>query len=198
MDCHQNRIQRHQHLPLVRLFTKFRLHTSRESKNLDRLFNERLDTAAYGKLIRMSIRNAGFTYTKPYLRRHMPQLSDEDRTELAESINNAAWIYDNIGMIQSNLIQVSPYTTIDIRRLSMTDLYQAKDLSWCHQYAELLKGRGKRKPDELAYTEDQFNDLVNAVMQHPCFTAVDGDPSCVRSLGGRLQRTLLKRMRHDF
>ena len=195
--CHQNRIERHQQLPLDRLFTKFKRHPSRESQNLDRIFSERLDTATYAKLIRMAIRNAGYTYTKPYLKRHMPHLSDDERSTLAESINDAAWIYDNISEIQSNLIQVRRDVEIDIRRLSMTDLYQAKKLSWCYRYAEIMRGKGK-KPEHLVYTEEQYNDFVNHVMQHPCFAAVDGDASCVASLSGRLSRSLLNRMRHDF
>ena len=165
---------------------------------MDRLFSERLDTATYAKLIRIAISNEGYTYTKPYLKRRMPRLTKDERDTLAESINDGAWIYDNIAEIQSNLMQVRRGgVEIDIRRLSMTDLYQAKTLSWCYKYADLLKGRGK-KPNNLAYTEEEFNDLVTTVMQHPCFAAVNGDASSVASLGGRLQRTLLNRMRNDF
>ena len=197
VDCHRQRLERFQDLPLDRLFLKFKLQPRRESKALDIVFNETLNAAAYAKLIRLAINNIGFQYTKPYLNRYMRHLSDEERKVLAESINDAAWIFDNIATIQENFVQVRKDVDVDIRRLSLSELYQAKNQWFCHWYANMLASKAK-KPDELAYTVDDFNIMVETMMQTTCFQAVDGDPTRVASLIGKLGQAVLQRMRHDF
>ena len=73
---------------------------------------------------------------------------DKEATTLARTINNAVWVYDNFKKITHNL--TLECKEIDIRRLSLHQLYLAKDLSWCLAYQEQMKGR-INKPKHLDY-----------------------------------------------
>ena len=48
--------------------------------------------------------------------------------QMANILNNACWVFDHAEKIQGNL-RACP--SIDIRRLSLQQLYLAKNLSWC-------------------------------------------------------------------
>ena len=193
--CHQERLQRHRNLSLDMLFRRFEFHPERESEILETLFGEVLDSAAFGKLIKDEIqRTTMYTYVLPYLKNTAPfnQMEKTDREKLAAKINNAAWVFDNIATIQSNLVQVRSDVTIDIRRLSLHSLWKAKELVWCHDYANKIAERSK-KPNELAYTEDQYQDLLALIRQNPCFQEVSNNPTQATSLMARLQRDLVRR-----
>ena len=197
--CQVDRLQPYQGVPLGVLIRRFNLHSVREDRCMDQLFEELLQTSAYGKLIKLRIQRET-PYSKPgnffkYSDRFQ-HLTDEERKALAKKINEAAWIYDNIETIDNNLSLVRQDANVDIRRLSMAQLYSAKDLNWCHRYAATLARKGK-KPETLSYSDEQFNVLIEKVMTDPCFRAVDGDPTKVASLGARIQGTLLRRMRKD-
>ena len=115
---------------------------------------------------------------------------------MAERINESAWIFDNIVIIDDNLSLVRQDVNIDIRRLSLNQLFRAKNLNWCHQYAASL-ARKSNKPANLLYSDEQFELLMAKVMTDRCFQAVDGNPTNVASLGARIQGALLRRMRKD-
>ena len=118
-------------------------------------------------------------------------MEKKDRERLATQINNAAWVFDNIATIQSNLIQVRSDVTIDIRRLSLHSLWKAKDPVWCHDHSNQIAERSK-KHTELAYTEDQYQALLASIRQDPCFQEVSDNPTQASSLMSRLQRDLVR------
>ena len=195
--CQETRLRRCQDMPLEVLIAQFNLQNIREDRSLDELFEEVLQTSVYGKLIKCAIQR-DTPYSKPgnYLKhsRRFLHLTDDEKRSLATKINEAAWIYDNIDTIDSNLAMVRKDANVDIRRLSMSQLYSAKKLNWCHQYAASLANKSN-KPANLSYSDEQFNSLIAKIMADPCFQAVNGDPTKVASLGARIQGTLLGRMR---
>ena len=159
------------------------------------LFSEVLNTAVYGKLIKVQIQETSlYTYVLPYLKNTEPflHLEKKERESLASKINEAAWVYDNIAIIQFNVAQVRADVSIDIRRFSLNQLYKAKDLVWCHNHANMIARRSKR-PNYLAYSEDQYQDLLATIRQHPCFREVHDDASQASSLLFRLQKDLVRR-----
>ena len=79
---------------------------------------------------------------------------------------------------------------------SLNQLFRAKNLDWCHQYAASL-AKKSNKPAILLYSDEQFNLLMAKIMTDPCFRAVDGNPTKVASLGAHIQCALLGRMRRD-
>lgn len=198
--CQGRRLQTSQHMSLEALLGTFKLHKVREDRCLDQLFEEVLQTSAYGKLIKLAIQRET-PYSKPgnffrYSDRFQ-HLDQKHKKELAKNINDAAWVYDNISEVAYNFDLVRKDAEVDIRRLSISQLYHAKDLNWCHQYAASLAIRGK-KPENVSYTDDQFNILLQKIMEDDCFKAVDGDATNVASLGARIQTTLLRRMTKDL
>ena len=186
-------------MPLGNLIAQFQLHTTREDRCLDQLFEEILQTAAYGKLIKNAIQRET-RYVKPgnYFRHseRFRHLEEEQKRTLAQRINESAWIVDNIEVIDDNLSMVRPDVNIDIRRLSLNQLFRAKNLDWCHQYAASL-AKKSNKPANLLYSDEQFELLMAKIMTDPCFQAVDRNPTNVASLGARIQTALLRRMRKD-
>ena len=152
------------------------------------LFEEVLKSVAIAKAFRVRAeQETGYRQMK----RHLMYLgvSSEDATGLARTINNGVWVYDNFRRISNNLMMECP--DIDIRRLSLHQLYLAKDLSWCLMYQEQLRGR-KNKPNKPDYDEASFNDLVNTVQKHDAFLSVSDDPKRIAALMTRLQKKILE------
>ena len=110
-------------------------------------------------------------------------------TTLARTINNVVWVYDNFEKITHNL--TLECKEIDIRHLSLHQLYLAKDLSWCLAYQEQKKER-KDKPKHLDYDEDDFNDLVRTVGNHDVFKSVSDDPRRLTALMSRMYKKFLE------
>ena len=111
-------------------------------------------TEAYDKTIRNSL--AG----KPYriaaeresgykkLKRHFQWLGYgvEDDKKMSNKLNNASWVYDNLEKIWDNL---KSCTNVDIRHLTLKQLYLAKNKSWCLLQEEISKERVRKSDDPL-------------------------------------------------
>ena len=100
------------------------------------LFKEVLKSVAIAKAFRINAeRESGYKQMK----RHLVFLGieSEEATSLARTLNNAVWVYDNLQRITNNLMLECP--DIDMRRLSLHQLYLARDLSWCLMYREQKK-----------------------------------------------------------
>ena len=197
--CQSTRLLRYQDMPLGILVAEFQRHDVREDRCLDELFEKILQTATYGKLIKINIQR-DTPYSKPgnYLKHSIrfQHLNEDEKKTLARKINESAWIFDNIETIDDNLSLVRQDADIDIRRLSINQLYRAKNLNWCRQYAASLASKSN-KPANPSYSDEQFNTLIEKIMTDPCFQAVNGNPTKVASLGSHIQGALLRRMRKD-
>ena len=68
-------------------------------------------------------------------------------TKLARRVNNSCWVYKNFNKISQN-VQSCPL--LDIRRLSLKDLYLAKSIHWCLARQELTRKR-LRRPADLGF-----------------------------------------------
>ena len=114
---------------------------------------------------------------------HLDVATDHTRT-----INNAELVYDNFKGIADNLMVCSD---IAIRRLSLHQLYLAKDMSWCLVYQEQFQGQ-RKKPRLLDYDEEAFDDLLKCVEGHEAYRAVSDDLKRSTALISRLQKKLLE------
>ena len=75
---------------------------------------------------------------------------------MADALNDAWWVSNHFEKIQQNLM-VCP--SIDIRRLSLQQLYLAKNLSWCLMMEENSKAKQK-KPRQPLYDNEEFTELL--------------------------------------
>lgn len=187
-DCHALRREQYSGDNLEVLRRKFVNSERNEEVILQNLFCEVLDRTAIAYEFKRKMKEAeGYTYPKPYFKNHLGY-TEETAESLAKEVNQAAWVYDNLHKILNNINQ---FDNIIISRLSINQLYFARELSWCYQYSENQKGRGK-KPEELVYTEQDFKDLEGLIRSSPAYLSLDKDPRLITAMMRRLQRSLLK------
>lgn len=186
--CHSARLNEYSNMDSRTLLNKFNACKRKERKLLTDLFGEVLKTVAIAKAFRVQAeQETGYKQMK----RHLLSLGihPDLATDQARIINNAVWVYDNFKRITDNLMVCSD---IDIRRLSLHQLYLAKDMSWCLVYQEQLQGQ-RKKPKLLDYDEEAFDDLLKCVEGHAAYRAVSDDPKRATALISRLQKKLLER-----
>ena len=70
--------------------------------------------------------------------------------QMADALNNACWVFDHFEKIQENL---RAFPSIDIRRLSLQQLYLAKNLSWCLMIKENSKAKGEKSEEFMEWLE---------------------------------------------
>ena len=167
---------------------KFVVSERNEEVVLQDVFCEVLDRTVIGyELKRKMKETAGYIYPNRYLKHHLGY-TEETATSLAKEINQAAWVYDNLHKILDNIYQ---FDNINICRLSLNQLFFAREMSWCYQYSENQKGRGK-KPQEPVYSEQEFKDLEELIRSSPAYQSLDKDPRFITAMMRRLQRNLVK------
>ena len=123
---------------------------------------------------------------KPYLKQIGYDIDEAEK--LAKQINEASWVYDNLDKIVANLYQ---FDRINIRRLSIRQLYLAKDMDWCYRYVQNHKVGGK-KPEEPIYDENDFVQLENTIRNSAAYQSLESDPRLITAMMQRLQKYLVK------
>ena len=182
------RLDSYDNFSLEMLRREFVTTTRMEEQALQEVFKHIMNTAAIAKSFRNKLYQfSGYKYVKPYLKNI--GYEEEEAKQLSESINVASWVYDNLQGIVNNIFQ---FQYINIRRLSMRQLYLARDIHWCLRYVEDHRVRSK-KPDNLAYREEDFNDLLTSVRNSAAYKDLDGDKRKITAMMLRLQKELVKR-----
>ncbi len=185
--CHLGRYNEYSQKDSRTLLLHFNTCQEKEKQLLTKLFEQVLMSIAIAKAFRVKAeQETGYKQMK----RHLVYLGmqPDEASSVARVINNAVWVYDNFQRITNNLMTC---TDIDIRRLSLHQLYLAKDMSWCLMYQEQLQ-KQKNKPSNLDYDEESFDDLVRCVQNHDAFLAVSDDPKRLVALMARLQKKVLE------
>ena len=109
--------------------------------------------------------------------------------QMADTLNNACWVFDHFEKIQGNL-RACP--SIYIHRLSLQQLYLAKNPSWCLMMEENSKAK-RKKPRQPLYDEEEFTDLLEMVRGSRAYSKVRHDKHLSAGLMLRLQRTLVNK-----
>ena len=107
--------------------------------------------------------------------------------QMADTLNNACWVFDHFEKIQGNL-RACP--SIDIRCLSLQQLYLAKNLSWCLMIEENSKAK-RKKPRQPLYDEEEVAELLEMLRGSRAYSKVCHDKHLTTELMLRLQRTLV-------
>ena len=143
----------------------------------------------------IALNGTGFTYFKAWAR-NQPQFQELTEKELqafADKVNDRSLVYDKWQVISRNLADPR-ITEIDARRLSVGQLYDARDMGWCLNHNESLR-RKSNKPDTLEYTEEKFNDIVNYIQQSGILGDISYQQHAAARLGERLKRTIMSNCR---
>ena len=139
-DCHALRHDQYDGDNLQTLKNKFLQSIQKEQVALQTRFTQVLNCSAIAKSFKNKLhRFTGYTYVKSYLKQVGYDI--EEAQKLAQQINEASWVYDHLDKIIDNLHQ---FQTINISRLSIRQLYLAKDMDWCFRYVQNLKVGGKK------------------------------------------------------
>ena len=172
----------------------FRWHLREEtSQALDATFASVMRRIVAAKAFKLvAERETGYRQVKRQLESIFAGREEQGRitTKLARRINNSCWVYKNFNKILEN-VQSCPL--LDIRRLSLKDLYLAKNIHWCLARQELARERFRR-PADLGlqiYRDEDFDDLLELVRNSAAYQAVREDDGEVTRLILRLQRQLL-------
>ena len=196
--CHQQRLHifSSNNPPIPVLLQSFNTYKRRESRVLDSLLEQTLNLAALGKCIREKIMtDSEYSYPKSYFRHIYRCIPDSEEKEkflkkLANSINHAAQVWEDLALIYNNFMQTR--YPVDIRQLTIENLWRAREIDWCHSYAERVNDRKRKKPDILDYSEDQYRTLLKNSANDPCIRCHEGGKKRVASVIRRLERDLLK------
>ena len=164
----------------------------RENEAIDKTFGEVPNQVAISKAFRMQIYNFINIRTLLHFFKSIKGYSRQDAKKVAEKINHGCKIYDRFGDILLNL-QSCPH--IDIRKLSVNQLYMAFDSKWCAMYNEVLRDQTGHNAVagvvDPGYSEEDFSDLLQVVKAHPVYQSID--KSRTNNFGKREITALLHR-----
>ena len=107
---------------------------------------------------------------------------------MSNQLNNASWVYDNLGKISDNL---KSCPNVDIQRLTLKQLYLAKNKSKCLLQEENSRER-VRKSDDPVYDDQDFVEPIRLINASSAYAKVCQDKSQTISLLDRVQRTLVR------
>ena len=198
-NCRRLRVQRLEEEGLTKeeIFYRF---SSVIPTNLDadlfKCFADTLDIIATGKMFKDCCLNGTvYSYFKPWAKQ-APMLADLRQRErefnsFCHKVNECAWIFDNWEKITDNLMDYR-MSNVDARRLTVGQLYKAKNMDWCLQLNDTLRRKSKRKTgEEPLYSADKFNDIFQNIVNSGILEDIEHDPSAAASLGGRLQHAMV-------
>ena len=125
--CHENRFVVYQFRTTAQLYCEFRAAEVTESRHVSESFSETLKAVSIAKAFRIAAERES-EYKQ--LKRHLVfmGIDPDSATTMARTLNNACWVYDHFQCITDNLMTCR---SIDIRRLTLFQLYLARNKSWC-------------------------------------------------------------------
>ena len=194
LNCRQQKVfdLRQQGLTRGQLQTLF-LSDIEEHHRLNHLFAETLNRVIRGESFRQECLN-GTQYTSfGWWMRNQPQydhLSKSDRTRLRKQVNYAHKVYTDWDIITENLTD-EDVMHIDPRKLSLEQLYKARNAEWCIDYDEFIRTPGD-VPEVLLYSEDKYKAIIRFILESGIINDVQNDRKQVSMLGRRIQRDIKK------
>ena len=185
--CREVNLERYSTFEVKALLRIFRKDLRDETSDaLDKTFAVVMRRVVAAKAFKVAAQRV--THYKQVKRQLLELGFEEDKVKrLARRINNSCWVFKNFDKIVGNL-QKCPL--LDIRRLSLKELYLAKNMHWCLARQELARER-LRRPGELGvhrYRDDDFYNLLELVRSSACYQSVRGDGREVSKVVMRLHR----------
>ena len=165
---------------------------------LDTTFAEVMNQIAISKAFKQQI-YAVFRYTNTasYFKGILNFTQDEAK-RVAKPINHNCRVYDDFNRILAN---IGEFPSINLKRLNAEQLYQARDYNWCLMHNNVLRHQQQapqqQQQGQRAYSEADFDDLVDTVKRHAAYRAIDRNAGNgygkreIAALLHRLQATLL-------
>lgn len=169
------------------------LNNAEEYRRLNSLFEETMKKIVRGEAYRQQCLN-GSPYTSfGWWMRSQPRymvLSNGERRKFRTKVNMVHEVFINWDKIVKNLND-EEISYIDARKLSIQQLYQSIEPTWCSDYDEILRGPGDL-PEELLYEENLYHRILEFITDTGILGDINHDKKECSKLGRRLQRDLNK------
>ena len=197
-NCRTGRLQQvvernHTNQQLHNLFThRF---VQNEETRLDRLFASTLQLIVHGKAyLSNSLENTNYRYFRSWAKtqHQFRHLTEKDFNNLCRKVNEANNVFNNWDVIVSNLTDYR-MSSIDARRFSVNQFYQAKDISWCLKHNDHLRIKGRNDDNNvLPYPEDKYNEILQFIEGTGILDDVGNNPKTAAAIGGHLQSDITR------
>ena len=178
-DEHQlaTKMERKRGLTLVMLEQDFKVSGYDRQLALSEAWESTLSLIATAKLWIDGLKAIHYSQPAKYLQ-HVRDYSRDAALKLSKRIRRAGYVYNSFHIIMENL---NKYPIIDRRGLSIEVLEKCKSLAWVVKYAAQLREKTD-KPDEPRWSEEDFRDLVNAMVTSRAFMSVRDQPDLAANL----------------
>ena len=168
MPCRIVHLRHYESLQLWELWNLFKESLPKATSNaLDKVYLATMNCVVVSK----AFKKVAEEQTKfKQIKRQLKALGfdNEYAGQMADTLNNACSVFDHFEKIQGNL-RACP--SIDIRRLSLQQLYLAKNLSGCVMMEENSKAK-RKKPRQPLYDEEEFTELLEMVRGSRAYSKV--------------------------
>ena len=157
----------------------------KEEVRLHKLYETTLQKIVYGKAYKLScLLNTRYKYFKSWAKDQprFARLPMEEFNRICSRVNQASAIYDKWDTIVKNLTD-RRMMHIDARRLSIGQLEDAKDFSWCLRHNEGNRKKGKHDGD-TPYPLDKYDQIFQDILRTGIMDDIDHDPSIAAIIGG--------------
>lgn len=148
-----------------------------EKKN--QLFVSRINFICMAKCFRdVMERDTGCKQVRRFLKRDWGW-DDDEAKKTADKMNEARRVYDNIESIMSNCMKCD----LDIRDLSLKELYLATNLSWTYKRKSQSRTRGSVPENApITYNHASMAETFAETIVKDWFVEAQGDPQMITNM----------------
>ena len=122
------------------------------------------------------------------------RIPDKEFKRISNDVRQACLVFAGWESIVCNLTDPR-ITKIDVRKLSINQLYRFRKMANCIDYNEALRTPGNI--DEPAYPEFKFRNIMGFIDSTGIISDVDEDPRLVAMIGRRIQSELTRSVMSD-
>ena len=182
--CCDQRINYHTQKSFEQLEIDIELEFDSEERAINTVFQHVFTQICMSKAYRNKIEiESGYKRPFFYFRTHM---SDEEARTKAKRIVEDCQVFDKFDKVLENLKKCPD---VDIRRLKRSHLMMALNESRLRDLNSIFRSTGSPpEPEEELYTEDDFEDLVRIVNDHPVIQRVRAGKDNQRRMANLLRR----------
>ena len=164
-----------------------------EYRRLNSLFDETLKSIVRGEAFRQQCLHGTPYNCFGWWMRSQPQysqLSTPEKRRLCKKVRMAHEVFIHWEKIAQNLNDVR-ISFVDARKLSVQQLHEAIEMTWCLEYDEFLRGPGDI-PDVLLYQEETYRVILEYIVNSGILVDIGHDSKESTRLGRRLQKDINK------
>ena len=170
----------------------FRRLRREQDENLNRTFRVTIKRVVHGKAFYdLCMHNSPYEYFACYIKNEVrySHMGEEEVKKFIKEIRMVRKVFRDWNDIVTNLTD-DRMINIDVRKLSINQLYRARNLSWCIDYNEINRTPGRQDPENPSYSEEKYISILQFVHSIGILNDAEYDPVIASCIGRRLQNDL--------